>query len=197
MTCFQDFADKSKWLQEREIDDCICTIISNTVHISRSLDHLWASFSFWQTFCVLVSTKKCNGFAIIRPYNVQTISKYALICLCNEFAEEIRTTSFSTDFCGCFGLVNLHEYFYLNTRIFLLLNTTGVIDVHLMAIIFNETSTCEVILEISGNVFHVLCYSWREVAISVLTDRDNEMTVRVSRAASRFQQVEKTYFNLI
>ena len=83
---------------------------------------------------------------------------------------------------------------YLDIRIRLYLDHTGIINLHGLAIPVFDRHTGLVIFETASKALDALCESWRDVIIGVSTDGEKKMTGRVSGVATRFQEVAKPGF---
>lgn len=80
---------------------------------------------------------------------------------------------------------------YFDIRARLHLNKHGIINVHSLSVSVYNRHIAELIFDTVVKVLDIMSPSWKDTIIAISTDGERKMTSRVSRVATRFQNVAK------
>ena len=142
----------------------------------------------------MMTTKEKTGLATIGSCSDAVIAKYACFACAINLQKISELLEKAWMFAIALDMSTHMSTLYLDICIHLHLDHASIVNLHMLAIpVFNQ-HTGLVIFEVASKALDVLCKSWRDVVIGVLTDGEKKMTGRVSVVATRFQQVSKPEF---
>ena len=194
MSSFKHYVNETNYVEEGEEADQFCIQINNHVQFSLAMEYIQAGLSFRQAAYVMKGTKERTDLAAIGSCSDCTIAKYTwYICaICLQKISELIKLAWT--FSIALDMSTHMSTSYLDIRVRLHLNHTGIINLHLLALPAFDKHTGLVMFEIASKALDTLCTEWRDIIIGISTDGERKMTGHISGVATRFQEVAKPGF---
>lgn len=194
MKGFEDFADSSEQLADGEGGDRFRVVIKNPVQFNLAIDYLRVGCSFRQASRIMHAVKERTGLAAVGACSDATISKYARYACAINLQKISEVLADAWTFAIALDMSTHMSTSYLDIRIRLHLNRSGILNWHILAVPIYERHTAEAIFEALVKLLDVLCPDWRAVIVGISTDGERKMTGRTNGVATLVAKVAKPGF---